>query len=62
MVNFKHLGTFDIIYCDPPWLYASGGRSKRKATDHYNCMPMKELKCLPVNELANQDCALLSCA
>ena len=59
MVDFKDLETFDIIYCNPPWLYANGGRPKRKATNNYNCMPMKELKCLPVNELANQDCALL---
>ena len=59
MADFKELGTFDIIYCDPPWLYANGGSTKGKATDHYNCMSMKELKCLPVNELANADCALL---
>ena len=40
MVDFKQLGTFDIIYCDPPWLYANGGRTTRKATDHYERVEM----------------------
>ena len=59
MDDFKSLGTFDIIYCDPPWLYNTNGKRSKRAIDHYKCMSMKELKCIPVNDLANSDCALL---
>ena len=59
MADFKSLGTFDIIYCDPPWLYNTNGKRSGRAIDHYKCMSMKELKCISVNDLANSNCSLL---
>ena len=48
---------YSIIYADPPWKYEQ--KSLQGAAEHhYSTMPLKELKELPVSELADKDCAL----
>jgi len=56
---------YGIIYLDPPWSYGrrmTGGNGKSKAVydsgaadDHYPTMTIKELKDLPVEDLAEDD-------
>lgn len=50
---------YDVIYADPPWLYKDtlGGKSQRGATP-YPCMPLNEIKSLPIHNLAAKDCVL----
>ena len=53
---------YNIIYADPPWSY----RDKRDkhprlcggASAHYNTMTIEEIKNLPVNKLADDNCML----
>lgn len=48
-------GTFDVIYCDPPWNYqfrGSNGMAK------YPTLTIQQLSDLPVASLASKDCAL----
>ena len=48
---------YNIIYADPPWKYDQ--KSLQGAAEHhYSTMSLKELKELPVSELADKDCAL----
>ena len=50
---------YKIIYADPPWKYSSDPKSKRGiwglAQDHYKSMTPKELKELPIKDLADKD-------
>ena len=48
----------NIIYADPPWDYRSGETIKGRANQHYETMPLKELKQLNVSEIAAKDCIL----
>lgn len=43
---------YDIIYADPPWNEAGGGKIKRGADRHYPLMRTKEIIALPVMDLA----------
>ena len=53
---------YQIIYADPPWSY----RDKRDkhprlcggASAHYNTMTIEEIKNLPINKLADDNCML----
>jgi len=53
---------YNIIYADPPWSY----RDKRDkhprlcggASAHYNTMTIEEIKNLPINKLADDNCML----
>jgi N6-adenosine-specific RNA methylase IME4 len=56
---------YSIIYADPPWDYkgqtqhnGKGGQETGGAIKHYSCMKLSELKTLPVNDLADEDCLL----
>lgn len=52
---------FNIIYADPPWKYRSRNIHSKfggGAAAHYNLMTMEEIKNLPINELADENCAL----
>lgn len=53
---------YNIIYVDPPWAYDSGvsptGGIWGLATDHYSTMKLSDIKKLPVNEIADDDCFL----
>ena len=64
MKNLETLATsvkYKVIYADPPWYfrsYSSKGEG-RNATQHYNCMSISDICKLPIQNLADEDCALL---
>ena len=52
---------YSIIYADPAWsfkVYSDKGKD-RSAENHYSCMNVKDIKELPVNNIAKKDCVLL---
>lgn len=57
---------YNIIYADPPWDYYSAWKRKNSdsagiwglARDHYNTMKIGDIKKLPVNDIACDDCFL----
>ena len=51
---------YSIIYADPPWHYKtySPKDNGRSAEKHYPTMSIAEIKALPVEKLAADDCAL----
>lgn len=51
------IGTYNIIYADPPWRYEQR-TVQGAAENHYPTMSIDELCALPVPELAAKDCAL----
>lgn len=54
---------FNIVYADPPWQFSSkayqdGGRDMLKLEEtQYNTMTIKDIKSLPVMNIADEDCA-----
>jgi N6-adenosine-specific RNA methylase IME4 len=46
------------IAVDPAWPFETGDRSKHALFEHYESMPLDEIKALPVAQLAAKDCAL----
>lgn len=54
-------GPFDVILADPPWHFASNSKRKpgKNAIGHYDCMPLQEIKDLPVADVAAKDSLLL---
>ncbi len=49
---------YRTIYADPPWNETGGGKIKRGADRHYPLMKTKEIKEMPVNEIADDECWL----
>lgn len=58
---------YNIIYADPAWSYSKGVFQKwrpinngadRMINDFYPTMSIEEMKKLPINEIADKDCAL----
>lgn len=47
---------YSIIYADPPWHFWGGGWKNQ--TQHYKTMSMDEIKELPVDDLADENCIL----
>lgn len=55
------MSKYKIIYADPPWTYkkTGGTRSSRgMAKQFYDTMSLKEICSLPVNKIADTNCAL----
>lgn len=54
-------GPFDLILADPPWKFTSNSKENpgRNAMGHYDCMPLAEIKALPVADVAARDALLL---
>jgi site-specific DNA-methyltransferase (adenine-specific) len=56
------LKKYKIIYIDPPWKYNSRANNNTRfrggAGNHYNLMTMEEISNLPINNLADENCAL----
>lgn len=54
---------YNIIYADPPWKYwawnEESENGSRNATDHYETMSLDDLKALPIDQIADKNCALL---
>lgn len=60
VVRGNAMGKYSIIYVDPPWhyrTYSQKGQS-RSAERHYPTMRIEQIKALPVEKLAADDCAL----
>ena len=56
---------YQIILADPPWDYkgqkqhtGSKGKESGGAVSHYSCMELSDLKRLPVNKMADDNCLL----
>lgn len=59
---------YNVIYADPPWAYRQkqinfqhydeGKKYENDVTEHYPTMTLNELKALPINRLADNDCLL----
>lgn len=52
--------SYDVVMADPPWSFenwSEGGNSKN-AKAQYDCMPIDDIKRLPVGHLAAGDCWL----
>jgi len=53
-------GKYKVIYADPPWqykVYSDKGKG-RSAESHYPTMTIEDIKNLPVENLADKNCAL----
>lgn len=60
LVSLRPAGGFNMIMADPPWsfeLRSDLGESKSPQAQ-YSCMPLGEIKALPVEALAAPDCVL----
>jgi len=58
-MNFPVHKKYQVIYSDPPWAYGkAGSKIFNQATDHYECMPLEDIKNIPVKDCADKDCAL----
>lgn len=53
---------YKVIYADPPWKYwawnEESENGSRNATDHYSTMSIEDLKALPIEQIADKNCAL----
>jgi len=52
---------YKIIYADPPWKFSNkntGGSMKSGASAHYDVMSIDDIKALPINEIADDNCVL----
>ena len=49
---------YDIIYADPPWKEAGGGKIKRGADRHYPLMKTADIAALPVRNLTAENAHL----
>ena len=50
---------YNIIYADPPWKFGgSGGLKWLPASYYYKTMSFNELKKMPVNKIADENCLL----
>ena len=58
MIKFPNK-RYKTIYADPPWNEQGGGKIKRGADRHYPLMKTKEIKEMPVNEIADDECCVL---
>src|SRR6185437_3511929 len=60
-IRINILTKYGVIYADPPWhfsTYSPVGMG-RAADAWYDCMTLNEIKALPVENMAADDCVLL---
>lgn len=52
--------TYSVLYADPPWLFKtySDKGAEKSASQHYSVMPAHQIRALPVEAMASQNCAL----
>lgn len=48
---------YSIIYADPPWSYKNRG-TRAAASKHYGTMTFDDMKKMPINGIASENCAL----
>ena len=66
LINTSERKKYSIIYIDPPWKYNKRTNNNRQnkswfgggATSQYNTMSINEIAKLPLNNLADKNCAL----
>ena len=53
-------GEFNVICADPPWTFQtwSAEGKGRSPEQHYDCMSLADVRALPVQDIAAEDCAL----
>ncbi|WP_038527991.1 MT-A70 family methyltransferase [Azospirillum argentinense] len=54
--------SYGLIYADPPWrqeMYSEETGTRKAPQAHYACMPLDEIKALPVGHLAAPDCYIV---
>jgi N6-adenosine-specific RNA methylase IME4 len=53
-------GAYNVIYADPPWTFQtwSDNGKDRSPEKHYDCMSLADVRALPVQDIAAEDCAL----
>lgn len=58
--NISENKKYNIIYADPPWQYKVYSKKGlgRSAENHYSTMNLEDIQNLPINNLADKDCAL----
>lgn len=50
---------YQIIYADPPWQYNKTPNKKGRAVEcHYPTMPIEDIKKLPIQDFADENCVL----
>lgn len=52
---------YGVILADPPWkfkTFSAKGITAKGAESHYSCMPINDIKTLPVSDIADKDCFL----
>ena len=52
---------YSVIYCDPPWKFNNkntGGSMKSGADAHYKTMNIEDIKKLPIENIAEENCML----
>lgn len=51
---------YSVIYADPPWTFASWSKKgeDKSAQNHYDCMTMKDINNLPVNDITEKNAVL----
>jgi len=53
---------YQIIYADPPWSYREKNYNQmgktNASTDHYQTIDTKDIACIPVCEISDDDCLL----
>ena len=54
----RDIGTFDIIYADPPWSFGGEIMASGRADRHYPTMAIQDIKDLPVESIAAPDSLL----
>jgi N6-adenosine-specific RNA methylase IME4 len=54
----KGIGTFPVIYADPPWRYDFSRSTSREIENQYPTMDLEDICNLEVGKIANDDCVL----
>ena len=56
MISFPEK-KYSVIYADPPWSYRNKG-TRAAADNHYQTMTLNDIKSMPVEDIADDDCVL----
>lgn len=52
--------SYDLVMADPPWRFENWSKAgeRKNASAQYDCMPLNDIKVLPVGQLARDNCLL----
>lgn len=60
--DLNSAGPYNIIYADPAWKFSNkktGGSMSSGAASQYDVMTLEDMKALPVQQIAAEDCVLV---